>query len=126
MRQPEGFRPALARALVGQPAKNRNEAALQDSIDLVPIIGDVPNLVKVITNKGNRVRQLEDTLIGAIPIVGDIADLLLASDTNIQQVEKVPEWKQKKGKLETIVTMSFVPNAVEKYVGGVNRDIWSD
>lgn len=126
MRQPEGFRPALARALAGQPAQNVNEAALQDSIDLIPVVGDVPNIIKVLSNKGNRIRQLEDTLIGAIPIIGDVADLLLASDTNIQQVERIPEWKQRKGRLETLVTLSFVPNAIERYIGGVDRSIWED
>lgn len=122
--QPAGFRPAISRALSGQPALNINEAALQDSIDLIPIVGDLPNIVKILTNKGNRINQLQDAAIGVIPIAGDIADFFFASDTNIQQIES--NSVEKKGKVETFVTLSFVPNAIEKYIGGVERNIWYD
>ena len=123
--QPAGWRAALIRTLTAQPPKNMNEAALQDIVDLIPVVGDAISAPKILTNKGNRMNQLKDWAIGVIPVVGDVADLFIASDTNMKQLS-IPKEKQKKGTLETIFTGAVFSNATEKYLGGVNRPIWHD
>ncbi len=119
----ESWRQSIVRGILGQPAHSKNEAVLHDAIDLVPILGDFPSLNRIFSNKGNRMNQARDFFIGAIPIAGDIADLFLAGDTNIQQFE---QRQQKKGKVETVVTLSFISNTLEKYVGGADRSVWED
>ena len=125
-RENGGMRASLVRGLLGQPAQSKNEAVLHDSIDLIPVLGDIPGFIRVMSNKGNRAQQLTDALIGAIPIIGDLADLFLASDTNMQQFSHTNPKLVQKGTVETILTGSFIPNIIERYVGGVDRPIWHD
>ena len=117
-------RPSIVRASTGQPAKSKDEAVLHDTVDLIPIIGDGPNLGRILTNKGNRKNQAKDFFVGLIPILGDGADLALTPDTNIKQFER--HQIQPKGKVETVMTGSLIPNAIEKYAGGEDRSIWED
>jgi len=123
LKQPS-WRASLVRAFYGQPAQSKNEAVLHDTVDLLPVIGDGANAIRIYTNKGNRWQQARDFFIGLIPGIGDAADLVLSPDTNLKQFEKRQE---KMGKVETIVTGKWFPNMVERYVGGVkDREIFHD
>lgn len=116
----------LVRGLVGQPAESKAEAALHDLIDLVPIIGDYSSFTRILTNKGNRFDQAVDAFVGLIPIVGDVADALLAGSTNIDQFEE--KSIKKMGPVETFVTGKWFNNLLVKYVGGDKniKSIWHD
>jgi len=121
----ESWRQSMVRGIMGLPAESKNEAALHDTIDLIPVIGDFPSFMRILTNKGNRVNQGIDAFVGAIPIAGDIADLLFTGDTNLKQFEMRPK---DMGTAETVLSGKWFSNAMEKYVGG-NEDvgsIWTD
>ena len=117
-------RATVMRALLGQPAQSKNEAALHDVVDLIPIVGDGASFRRIMTNKGNRLDQMVDAVIGAIPIIGDLADFFAKSDTNIVQFEesKIKDM----GPMETILTAKWFDNMIERYVGGEDRPIWHD
>lgn len=115
----------VVRAFTGQPAESVDEAALHDVIDSIPIIGDAASFRRVMTNKGNRMAQFGDAVIGVVPILGDVADLLITPDTNIVQVQE--DRSKKMGPVETFFTGKWFSNIAERYIGGnKDRNIWKD
>ena len=76
---PEEARNKLMNTLVGIEHKSFSQAAIADVVDIIPIVGDVSNVIRTSleTNEMAKNRQMFDLLVGILPPpLGDVFDAL--------------------------------------------------
>lgn len=83
----------VLRIVASSSQKNLSEALMSDAVDIVPVVGDVSNAIKVYDSaKKGESKQLilhtGDFILGIIPIIGDFADLLTPTNTLIYVMRK--------------------------------------
>ena len=100
----------FGKAIVGD-TKTARRARYADTIDNIPILGDIAQLMVIArTEMEYQKMQINDFLIGLIPIVGDIADFVLTPDTN----KKVAESRLRQNYYNSLIAIGK-PNEAELY-----------
>lgn len=88
-REPEDVIRGIRRALLTSEHDSLAEAMLADLADVIPVVGDVANAARVsdsLERKDERrdirtAMQFIDAVVGVIPGIGDIADILTPTNT---------------------------------------------
>ncbi len=80
----------------GVQMKGIDEAIAGDIVDAIPVIGDITNAIRVMRDIENKdimdlVPQLIDLVGGAVPVIGDIFDLLTPTNTFGYLIKKLKE-----------------------------------
>ena len=107
------------RIAFGYDHKDIIEAITADILDVVPIVGDVSNTIRVRNMAKAQPdtpaarRQLLDAVIGNIPIIGDIFDLLTPTNT-INFLDK----QIKAVKPEPLKLIDELMSDVDKFIRG--------
>lgn len=83
----------LKRAAVETNHRTLEEAVLADIIDVIPVAGDISNALRVINAAARGedralLLQAGDLVIGAVPIIGTVGDLLTPSNVAIYVLRK--------------------------------------
>lgn len=97
--KPKKLSQMVMRATIKSSHRSIEEAILADIIDVIPIVGDVGNAMRVVdaAKKGESTPlalQTGDMIVGIIPIVGFIPDLVTPTNTAIY-VLRSKKYKEK-------------------------------
>ena len=104
-KKPESEKKASQKALrilVSSTHDSLQEAVLADIVDFIPIAGDYANAMRVIDAAQKKeptklALQTGDLIVGSIPIIGDLFDLLTPTNTVVFVLRK-KKLQQKLGK----------------------------
>ena len=106
------------RILWGTTHKNLTEAILADVVDVIPVVGDLGNAIKVynLAKKGESDKltlHTGDLVIGIVPVIGAVGDLITPTNTLIFVMRK----KKLKSKLrKKLPSLRGLKNAVKKKI----------
>lgn len=84
-----------AKNIISSPRhENLTSAVAADIVDVIPIVGDVTNALRVINSftedESDRTKALQtlDMLVGVLPGIGTLADLITPTNTIVYLMDK--------------------------------------
>ena len=101
------------RVIYGTAHRNLGEAIASDVVDVIPIAGDIGNAMRVykLAKEGKDTTALTlqtgDLLIGAIPVIGAVGDLVTPTNTLLFILRKTKLKKKLRSKLPKIPKFKY-------------------